>query len=219
MKDGLDKVSGSLTDAGNAVIDTAGLLGDGLTDLGHSLTDGLNNAGHEIEHIGSSIGHAIEGIFGKKREIDAKTRHCMEKCASCRPLLLPTQAEVITAVCGADIVKMNTTMTSKVSKLQKVYDAALDKTHPIITKLQYDPTSMNSKMQLSNVHITVHLNGHDISYKTAVPYSMMNMPDTAKKHGNGILGKSRCLKLMIFYVVKLLVENKENKKVLLYIMY
>jgi hypothetical protein len=61
MKDGLDKVGGTLTDAGNAVIDTAGLLGDGFKDLGHGLTDGLNNAGHEIEHIGSSIGHAIGG--------------------------------------------------------------------------------------------------------------------------------------------------------------
>ncbi|XP_053390087.1 uncharacterized protein LOC123543233 [Mercenaria mercenaria] len=189
LKDGLDKVGGSFVDAGNTVIDTAGLLGDGFTDLGNGLTDSIKDAGHAIEHVGSSIGHAIGGIFGKKREIDAKARQCMEKCASCRPLLLPSQAEMITAVCGGDIVSMNTTITNRVKKIQAVYDSALDKAHPIIKKLQFDPSSMNSKMQLSNVHITVRLNGHDTSYKTVVPYSMMNMPETARNMAMEYWGK------------------------------
>ena len=61
LKDGLDKVSATLVDTGSAVIDTAGLIGDGFQDLGSGLTDGLNNVGHELEHIGSGIGHAIGG--------------------------------------------------------------------------------------------------------------------------------------------------------------
>ena len=38
------------------------------------------------------------GIFGKKRrEIDAKTRACMAQCDGCKPLLLPTQEQMIKA--------------------------------------------------------------------------------------------------------------------------
>ena len=38
------------------------------------------------------------GIFGKKRrEIDAKTRACMAQCDDCKPLLLPTQQQMIKA--------------------------------------------------------------------------------------------------------------------------
>lgn len=48
---------------------------------------------------------------------------------------------------------------------------------------------MNAKMQLTNVHITVRLNGHDTSYKTAVPYSMMNLPETARNMAMEYWGK------------------------------
>ncbi|KAL4229224.1 hypothetical protein ACF0H5_012263 [Mactra antiquata] len=182
MKDSVTALGNEVLNAGNTVIDTAGLIGDGFTD-------GINEVGHTIENVGSSIGHAIGGIFGK-RELDAQTRQCMSKCDTCRPLLLPTKDEMITAVCGGEIVKMNNTMTAMISKIQNVYDSVVDKANPIVTRLQFDPASMNGKMQLTNVHITVRLNGAIISYKTAVPYSMMNMPQTARDMAMEFWGKS-----------------------------
>ena len=47
----------------------------------------------KIVHVGPFL-----GIFGrKKRDIDAHTRQCMEQCTDCKPLLLPTQQEMIKA--------------------------------------------------------------------------------------------------------------------------
>lgn len=39
---------------------------------------------------------------------------------------------------------------------------------------------MDGKMQLTNVHLTVHLNGNYVSYKTGVMYAMMDLPTTAR---------------------------------------
>ncbi|XP_052806373.1 uncharacterized protein LOC128235606 [Mya arenaria] len=96
FKDQLSSLGGSILDAGNSVIDTANLIGDGFTDLGSSIGNVGTDIGHTIGDIGGSIGHAIGGIFGR-RELDAQTRQCMEKCAPCRPLLLPTQSDIITS--------------------------------------------------------------------------------------------------------------------------
>lgn len=59
LESGINALGDGVLDAGSAAIDTASLIGDGLTDIGNSIGDGLTDAGHAIEHVGSSIGHAI----------------------------------------------------------------------------------------------------------------------------------------------------------------
>ena len=59
LKQGVDALEHGFTDAGNFVIDTAGLIGSGITDVGHTITDTATDVGHAVEHIGSEIGHAI----------------------------------------------------------------------------------------------------------------------------------------------------------------
>ena len=48
-------MSGGLTDAGNFVIDTAGLIGSGITDVGHTITDTATDIGHTVTDIGNAI--------------------------------------------------------------------------------------------------------------------------------------------------------------------
>ena len=78
MKQGVDTVASGFTDAGNFVIDTANLIGDGFTDLGHNIGDAGKEIGHAVTDLGSSIGHAIGGKSmvrlggwtGSRREVD-----------------------------------------------------------------------------------------------------------------------------------------------------
>ena len=48
-------MSSGLTDAGNFVIDTAGLIGGGITDVGHTITDTATDIGHTVTDIGNAI--------------------------------------------------------------------------------------------------------------------------------------------------------------------
>ena len=59
LKHGVDTVTGGLTDAGNFVIDTAGLIGNGLTDVGHTITDTATDIGHTVTDIGNAIKDGI----------------------------------------------------------------------------------------------------------------------------------------------------------------
>ena len=59
LKQGVETVEHGFQDAGNFVIDTAGLVGGGFTDLGNGIKDTASSVGHAVENIGKDIGHAI----------------------------------------------------------------------------------------------------------------------------------------------------------------
>jgi len=170
-------LSTSVTDTFNGALAGIKDLGSQITDIGGSVGNTLTDAGHSIENAGSSIGHAIGHLFGR-RELDPEVVACMKKCDPCKPLLLPKD-QMVTQVCGSDIVTMNGTINSRVTKIKGVYDTALDTAHPIIEKIEYDMTSANAQMQLTRVYLTVRLNGHVTRYQTGVPYAMMQLPQTA----------------------------------------
>jgi hypothetical protein len=180
VKNGINSLGNYFTGLGNTAIDLGNQVGQGVGDLGNQIKDGLTDAGNALEHAGSSIGHAIGHVFGK-REIDEQTRKCMARCDQCTALLLPTQSQMIGAVCGQDLINRNNTINSRAQKLKKIVDASTDRNHVIVTKVEFDPASMNGQMQIMTVYITANLNGHDTRYKTSIPYAMMNMPSTAQQ--------------------------------------
>jgi len=189
VKTGINSLGSYFTGLGSSAIDLGSQVGSGVGDLGSGIKDGLTDAGHALEHAGSSIGHAIGGVFGKRDEIDTDTRKCMEKCNKCTPLLLPTQSQMIGAVCGQDIVNRNNTINSRAQMLKTIVDAATNRNKAVVTKVEFDPSSMNSQMQILNVYITALLNGRESRYKTTIPYSMMNMPSTAQQMALEYWGK------------------------------
>jgi len=73
----------------------------------------------------------------------------------------------------------------------KVFTLHLYFTTCPVCQLEFDPASMDGQMVLTNVHVTVQLNGHVASYKTAVPYSMMNMPTSALNMAMEYWGKAQ----------------------------
>jgi len=175
---GIKDVAGSTANQfASSITDTFNTALSGLSSLGGQLTDAGKDIGNALEHAGSSIGHAIGSIFGK-RELDPKVVECMQKCAPCKPLLLPKD-QMVSQVCGAEIINMNNTITARVNKIKGIYDASLDTTHPILAKVEYDMTSANPQMQLTRVFLTVRLNGHEVRYQTSIPYAMMQIPQTA----------------------------------------
>jgi len=64
LTDEINKIGAGILSAGNTIIDTANLIGDGFTDLGNSIGGGATDLGHELEHLGGSIGHALGGKLG-----------------------------------------------------------------------------------------------------------------------------------------------------------
>ncbi|XP_060566562.1 uncharacterized protein LOC132725440 [Ruditapes philippinarum] len=147
---GIQKAVDSLKNLGKDIssftIDTKSLIGDKLKDL--------------------------KDIFGKRRRkrevIDPKVKQCMQQCASCRPLLLPTENEVLTAVCGSAIVAKNNTLQNQLKKIQDVYAHTLDKVNPIVKSVEADFSSMQG-LKVTKVQITVFKNGAYTSYLTGVP--------------------------------------------------
>ncbi|XP_060602706.1 uncharacterized protein LOC132755803 [Ruditapes philippinarum] len=141
--------------------------------------DSLKNLGKDIKDFtidtGSLIGDKLKDLkdlLGKRRRkrevIDPKVKQCMQQCTSCRPLLLPTEDEVVTAVCGSAIVDKNNTLQNQLKKIQDVYDHTLDKVNPIVKSVEADFSSMQG-LKVTKVRITVFKNGAYTSYLTGVP--------------------------------------------------
>ncbi|XP_053408604.1 uncharacterized protein LOC128559858 [Mercenaria mercenaria] len=112
VESGFNAVKEQLASVGGTVI-------GGITDVGNTIGDKVSSAGHAIEHAGHSIIHSIGSIFGRKREtISPELRACMAPCPVCNPLLMPVQRNMISSVCGADVVKFNDTVRANVAMIK-----------------------------------------------------------------------------------------------------
>ncbi|KAL3836325.1 hypothetical protein ACJMK2_021759 [Sinanodonta woodiana] len=182
LKDGLNKVGSVLLSAGSTVLGGLGTVGtgikDGLTQVGDGVKGAVSTVTNAISSVGQSIGSALGHIFGKKREIDAETRRCMEKCTSCHALLLDNE-HMLRSVCGDQVVDLDRTVKTRAQQIGGIYNATIDAIHPIISKVEYDPATMNN-MKFTTVFVTAYLRGSYVRYQSSVAYAMMDIPGTVR---------------------------------------
>lgn len=133
--------------------------------MAHLFGEGLNFFGH---------------IFGRRRNISPDTLKCMSKCNACVPVLLTTQEEFITAVCGVDIVTMNQTVTAQMAKVNRVYKLVHNTTRFIIDKIDYETNSRNGDNLYTDVHITAWVKDVLVRYKSTVLFSLWAINGDAK---------------------------------------
>ncbi|KAL5016629.1 hypothetical protein ScPMuIL_006218 [Solemya velum] len=182
-------VVGGANTVGDGFTDGIGQIGSGLTGVGSQIGSGMENVGNQIKDgLGSAvneIGSAIGGVFGKKRRrraIDARTRECMQGCPDCQPLLLPKN-DMISSVCGPEILTKQSELKAKAEKAMGVYNDTIDTANPILAKIEYDPTSVkvdqstNYQVQFLKVYVTVMMNDKVKSYQSKFPY-LMSDPTT-----------------------------------------
>lgn len=111
-------------------------------------------------------------IFGRRRNVNPDTLKCMGKCDDCAPVLLATQEEVITAVCGEDIITMNKTVTEQRAKILRVYKLVHNTSRPIIVKIDYETNSKNGQNMYTDVYITAWVHDVLMRYKSTGPFSL-----------------------------------------------
>ncbi|XP_060557741.1 uncharacterized protein LOC132718132 isoform X1 [Ruditapes philippinarum] len=170
---GFNSIKDQLASLGNSVA-------SGIKDAGNSIGDGLNNAGNAISHAGHSVIHSIGSIFGRKRAVvSPEIRACMIPCLVCNPLLMPDQRNMISAVCGADVVKFNDTVRANVKMIKGMFTAISDKVNPVITKIEFCPESQVG-VTYTSIYVTANVKGRYLRYKSSVTYDMMNMGSSAR---------------------------------------
>ncbi|KAK3578345.1 hypothetical protein CHS0354_039052 [Potamilus streckersoni] len=182
LKDGLSLVGSALQSVGGTVLDGLGSVGsgikDGLSQVGDGVKGAVSTVTNALSSVGQSIGSALGHIFGRKREIDAETRSCMEKCASCHPLLLDNE-HMLRSICGDQVVDLDRTVKTRAQQIGGIYNATIDATHPVVSKIEYDPASMNN-MKFTTVFVTAYVKGSYVRYQSSVAYAMMDLPGTVR---------------------------------------
>ncbi|KAK3578343.1 hypothetical protein CHS0354_039050 [Potamilus streckersoni] len=182
LKDGLNKLGGVFGSTGNTVLGGLGSVGssikDGLSSVGSGIKDGFTTVTDTLGSVGQTIGSALGSIFRGKREITAEARRCMERCASCQPLLLDKE-QMVRSICGDEAVELNKTVSKRVHHISAIYNATIDALHPIVSKIEYDPTSMNN-MKFTTVFLTAYVKGSNVRYQSSVAYAIMDLPGTVR---------------------------------------
>ncbi|KAL3836326.1 hypothetical protein ACJMK2_021760 [Sinanodonta woodiana] len=183
LKDGLNKLGGVFGSGGNTVLGGLGSVGsgikDGLSTVGSGIKDGFTTVTDALGSVGQSIGSALGSLFRGKREITAEARRCMERCASCQPLLLEKE-QMVRSICGDEAVELNKTVSKRVQQISAIYNATIDTVHPIVTKIEYDPASM-SNMKFTTVFLTAYVKGSYVRYQSTASYAMMDIPGTVRE--------------------------------------
>ncbi|XP_033753099.1 uncharacterized protein LOC117336593 [Pecten maximus] len=178
--------SGTL-DFGNAIAGGLDNIGEQLAHSAQGALDGVNHLGHQIEHAGSSVGHAISnighaigGIFGKR-----------SACPICDTLNTKarTPDDILNDVCGANEIHRQRAATALLTKMKAIYDTAVSK--PIVTKVEYDPTSIDvtSGVAFKTVYVTYTITSTSTRYQSRVPLRITALPVTGEALGVEIFGK------------------------------
>jgi len=199
LASGADKVLGGLKDLG-------GKIGDGLssgtdaikhgaetalsglthtaTDIGNQIKHGAESVVSGIKDVGSSIGHAVSHIFGKRLD------SCVAGCPSCVKIDSDTksQDQILVAVCGTDYVTKTKQRTDAGTKLQAFYNAAAG--HSIISKVEYDPTSIDvtQGVAFKTVFVTANLKGTPTRFQSKTLMKLTDIPSWSVALTNELYG-------------------------------
>ena len=136
-------------------------------------------AGDQLVHFIRALAEMTERKTNYNRELSSEARACMEKCDSCKAFLQDSEY-MITTICGAELLQRNMTFFATLANLNMVYSLLTEKDNPIITSLQYDPTSFSMTiMGYSRVELWANFAaGYDV-FKPSEGYRMMAMPRSA----------------------------------------
>ncbi|XP_060602715.1 uncharacterized protein LOC132755813 [Ruditapes philippinarum] len=125
----------------------------------------------------------IDRKLDQRSNDDAEIRACMEKCPPCEKLLLPTQQDIIAAVCGSDVITKNETIQNNLLKIQTAYNYTLDEVYPIVKEVVLDLSSLTADFKVSLVTITAYSAEEYRTYNTDVEFPLFNMALGAKRMG------------------------------------
>lgn len=184
----------AVSDLGSGTADLGQNLVHGLDNIGEQLAhgaqgaiDGVSHLGHEIEHAGSSVGHAITDIGHSIGHIFGKR----SVCPICDTLNTKTRTpdDILLDVCGSDEIHRQRDATALLTKMKSIYDTAVHK--PIITKVEYDPTSIDvtNGVAFKTVYVTYTITSESTRYQSHVPLRITALPVTGDALGAEIFGR------------------------------
>ena len=122
---------------------------------------------------------ALTKVYSRQSNLSDEARACMEKCDSCSPFLSDTDT-MINTICGEELLQLNATYYVTIMKLKLVYGFLTDKTNPLLTSLNYNPTSFDpTVMGYPNVELVAMFSEGYREFKPTEPYRMMQVPTSA----------------------------------------